>query len=346
LNNNFISEKTKMKKSVALELVTRRARERNLALETERTYCHWIKRFCEWRLAGNLEGGPQEYLSWLAPQCAEKTQRQALNALAFFYQHCLGKDMGELTYRPAEKPRRVPVWLMPDEVARLLQPMPPLARLQAELMYGAGLRVSEMLSLRIKDVDLGSMTITVRGGKGDKDRVTLLPRASADAVRDQIERCRPLWQWDQDHQTPPPFIQESLAKKLGKQIGEFHWFWLFPSSKLSACPRSKIVRRHHLTEQGVNHALRKAGRLARIEKRLSAHVLRHSFATAMLMNGLDVRSLSELLGHAHIETTEIYLHCLPQLAARAVSPLDVVPGNVIAMPVQGGFSEARNLKMS
>lgn len=320
-----------MKKSCALELVTRRARERNLALATERTYCHWIACYCEWKLQGNLEGGPQEYLSWLAPQCAEKTQRQALNALAFFYRHCLEKEMGDLKYRPAEKARRVPVWLMPDEVSRLLASMPQLPRLQAELMYGGGLRVSEMLSLRIKDLDLGAATITVRGGKGDKDRVTMLPRASIDALRDQIERARALWQWDRDHGTPPPYLPDSLARKLGRQISDFAWFWLFPSGKLSTCPRSGIVRRHHLTEQGVNHALKQAGRLARIDKRISAHVLRHSFATALLMQGIDVRSLSELLGHAHVETTEIYLHCLPQLASRAVSPLDVAPANVVPL---------------
>lgn len=328
-----------MKKTETLELVTRRARERNLALATERTYRDWIGRFCDWKLRGNLAGGPQEYLSWLAPQCAEKTQRQALNALAFFYQHCLGKEMGELSYRPAEKARRVPVWLMPEEVSRLLVAMPPLARLQAELMYGSGLRVSELLGLRIKDVDLAAGTITVRGGKGDKDRVTVLPRACEDGVREQVERARVLWQWDCDRGTPPPYLEPSLARKLGRQIGEFLWFWLFPSAKLSTCPRSGIVRRHHLTEQGVNHALRKAGRLARIDKRLSAHVLRHSFATAMLMNGLDVRSLAELLGHTHVSTTEIYLHCLPQLAARAVSPLDAVPGNVVRMPAPAGPDE-------
>lgn len=335
-----------MKKSVALDLVTRRARERNLALETERTYRLWVASFCDWKLRGNREGSVGEFLSWLAPRCAVKTQRQALNALVFFYKHCLQKDLGVLDFRPAERPRRVPVWLMPDEVARLLAAMPPLPRLQAELMYGAGLRVSEMLALRIKDLDYGAGTITVRGGKGDKDRVSLLPKASVDGLRDQVERARALWEWDQRHGTPPPYIPESLGRKLGRQVGEFAWFWVFPSGKLSSCPRSGIVRRHHLTEQGINHALKRAARMARIEKRVSAHVLRHSFATAMLMNGMDVRSLSELMGHAHVETTEIYLHCLPQLASRAVSPLDVAPRNVVAFAGSGARGDGAGARQA
>ena len=300
-------------------------------MKTEDSYRNWVRRFWEWKKNHHRNGTPGDYLTWLAPQCAVKTQKQALNALAFFYQHCLGKEMGELDFRLAEKPRRVPVWLMPEEMNRLLASMVNPARLQAGILYGSGLRVSELLRLRIKDLDLAAGTVTVRGGKGDKDRVTVLPQSLDGEIREQIEWARALWEWDQANGTPPPFIDPSLARKLGRQIGEFRWFWLFPSGSLSRCPRSGIVRRHHVTEQGINHALRKAARLARIEKRVSAHALRHSFATAMLMGGADLKTVSELLGHAHLETTEIYLHCLPQLASRVVSPMDRVPENVISL---------------
>lgn len=302
-----------------------------MALTTERTYQYWVGQYCDWkRLHPQL--GLEDWLTDLAPDVAESTQCQALNALVFFHRRVLGREVGQLDYKPARKPRRVPVVLMHEECHRLFGQMSGVTQLQAQLMYGTGLRVSEMLAIRIKDIDFATKTITVRGGKGDKDRAVPLPQALRSGLEEQSEKARHWWQVDRKAGNPAPYLPDSLARKLGDQTMSFPWFWVFPATGLSRDPRSGIVRRHHLTDRGVAKAIRRAAIRARISKRVSPHVMRHSFATAMLLSGIDIKSLSVLMGHASTRTTEIYLHCIPHIAFRAVSPLDApaaTPGSTI-----------------
>lgn len=323
-----------MKKSEALAATRKRCAERNFSIQTERTYVHWIARFCDWK-RGNAAGGISDYLNFLAPQVAPKTQAQALNAVLFFYKQVLKREVGKLDFRYAEKAPRVPVCLSHEECHRLFGQMHGLPQLQAQLMYGTGMRVSEMLALRIKDLDFANRAIVIRGGKGDKDRTVPMPQALVWQLTEQIERARHWWKVDRAAGNPPPYLPDSLVRKLGDQVTELEWFWLFPAAGLSTCPRSKIVRRHHVTDRGVAKAIARAARRARIGKRVTPHVLRHSFATALLVNGADIKTVSVLLGHSNTKTTERYLHAVPGLQHKAVSPLDMVPSNV----VQGGFSQ-------
>jgi integron integrase len=321
-----------MNKKQAIEATIRKCRERSLALETERTYQYWVGQFCDWKRL-HPTGGLEDWLSDLAPRVAVATQCQALNALVFFWRHVLRREVGELNYKPARKPRRIPTVLMPEECQALFAQMSGVAQLQAQLMFGSGLRVSEMLGLRVKDLDFATGTIIVRGGKGDKDRSVPMPRALRPALEEQIEKTEHWWRVDREAGNPAPYLPPSLARKLGSQTTAFPWFWVFPAQGLSRDPRSGVERRHHLTDRGVAKAISLAARRARLAKRVSPHVLRHSFATAMLLAGMDLKSLSVLMGHSSTRTTEIYLHCIPHVSMRAVSPLDQGPvGGAAILP--------------
>lgn len=322
-----------MNKNEAIEAVKTRSREMGHSLSTEKTYAHWIGRYCDY-MNYHRDGSPDGFLNGLAtglmgkPPVSPKTQKQALNALNHLYKHVLKRDMGKLQFRYSEKSRRVPVFVTHSECHTLFGQMSGVTQLQAQLMYGSGLRVSEMLRLRIKDLDFQNHTIIVRSGKGDKDRTVPMPISLADQLREQVEKSAHWWKVDREQGNPPPEISQSLAQKLGRQITEFSWFWLFPASNLSTCPRTSITRRHHLTNAGIAKAMKAAASRSGIRKRISPHVMRHSFATESLRNGLDIKSLATLLGHKSTATTEIYLHCLPDLAFRAISPLDTAPSNI------------------
>jgi site-specific recombinase XerD len=249
-----------------------------------------------------------------------------------FHRWVLKRDREEWNFKPARPSRKVPDFLTLPELHLLFGQMSGVPQLQAQIMAGTGLRVSECLSLRIKDLDFRSGGITVRNGKGGKDRTVGMPKCLVSQLQEQIEKAEHFWKVDRKTSNPAPYLPESLEKKLGKQTTEFPWFWLFPASKLSKDPRSGIIRRHHLTDRGVAKAIKIAAAKAGIQKRVTPHVMRHSFATESLRNGLDIKSLATLLGHKSTATTEIYLHALPDLAFRAVSPLDAQPQSLIAFP--------------
>lgn len=327
-----------MKRDDAIELMERRSWERNLARSTVATYVAWFTRFCDWRmLPGNRELGPQEFLSHLSgtERVNWRTQKQALNALNFFWKHCLGRDLGTLDFRKGSNYQRTPTWLSLAECERLFSVMRGVVpKLQAQLMFGCGFRRREVLRLRIKDLDFDGGTIQVRASKGDKDRVVPMPRALESELRDQVARATALWEVDRRAGNPAPEIEESLARKLGrKQMESRPWFWMFPARGLSIDPKSKIRRRHHVTERGLAKAVATAARDSQQSKRVTPHTLRHSYAMAQVMAGTDIRTLATLMGHAHVETTEIYLHAVPQLALRVASPLDgpVGPANVVPL---------------
>jgi integron integrase len=198
--------------------------------------------------------------------------------------------------------------------------------LAARLQYGAGLRLSEVVRLRIKDIDLDRRTVTVRLGKGDKDRMTVLPKRLCLELAEQIEQARALWEQDQRDGVAGVYIRGALARKFRKAAESFEWFWLFPAKQLSIDPESGLRRRHHLHGKVYNEAIKRAAQTARIEKRVTSHALRHSFATHLLEAGTDLRTIQEILGHEDITTTEIYLHVATgENGLGVVSPLDRFP---------------------
>ena len=264
------------------------------------------------------------WLEEMAPRCSAKTQNLRLNAVVFWYRDCLGRPLGELgSWSYAKVPQRLPVWLTQAEVGRLLVAVNErVPQLMARLTYGAGLRLMECVRLRIQDVDVAAGTVFVRGGKGAKDRVTVLPVSLRDELVDQMRRGRVLWEADAARGLPPVALPDTLAAKYPNAGREWSWFWLWPARSLSRDPESGVVRRHHVHEDTLQKAIKAAGVRAALPKRVTTHVLRHSFATHQLEAGLDIYRLAELLGHGNIETTAIYLHCLPKAVVSAGSPLD------------------------
>ena len=306
-----------------------RIREKHLAWTTEKTYRHWARRlvyFSEPKRAEELTGEDlRRFLSYLAvkERCSGATQRQALNAGIFFIREALGRDPGQLARyeRPARR-LNVPSVLSRDECQRLFAQLEGTTRLMAELMYGAGLRLSELLRLRVKDVDLERLQLAIRAGKGNKDRLTMIPRSLAEQLRAHRERLRGLHEKDRAAGLPGVELPEALERKWPKAGEKFEWFWFFPSRNLMRDHRHGIIRRHHVLDERLQKAIREAAVRARLDKRVTPHTLRHSFATHLLEGGTGIRDLQDLLGHADISTTQIYLHTAKQTGVGIKSPLD------------------------
>lgn len=301
---------------------------RGLALRTRRSYGGWMARYATWagsaRRMMTAECG-RDWLAHLAGKehIAFSTQKQALNALAFFLRDVCGLEELDLKVRMKRTGPRVPVVLSRNEVVRLVAKLEPKYSAAAMLQYGAGLRRSELVSLRIKDVDLERRTVTVRGGKGDRDRITMLPERLADALGAQLARARRMYEEDRARNLPGVALPPALARKHRRAGESWEWMWLFPARELSKDPVSGTVRRHHLHGQVYNEALRRAAKAAGIDKRMTSHALRHSFATHLLEEGTDLRTIQDLLGHANVQTTEIYTHVARGAnGCGVVSPLD------------------------
>lgn len=308
---------------------------RRLSIHTEESYVGWVARFCDYARGCGAGMSRVErvrgFLDGMADGCAAATQNQALNAVVFFYRDVLGDPLGDLgKWARAKRPKRLPTWLTHGEMLRVLGAMPEFTRLMAEVAYGSGLRIAELLALRVKDVDFDSCLISVRGGKGDKDRVTCLPRTVAFKLRSHMERCRVVWERDRAAGARPIFLPDGLERKFPNGGREWPWFWVWPAKGESVDPRSGVVRRHHVHEHTLGKALRAAAAKCGVHKRVTAHTLRHSFATNLLAAGAGITQVQELLGHSSVETTQVYLHCVPQFARAVVSPMDAVPGNVVA----------------
>ena len=318
-----------MKLAEMLEQVRLTCRMRRLSYHTETCYTGWITRFARHIQTcppNNREERVRSYLEKLAPRTSASTQNQALNAIVFLYRDVLRQPLGELgKWARAKRPARLPSWLSPDEMRRLLEAMPSVPRLMAQFAYGSGLRLAELLALRIKDIDLDACLITVRGGKGDKDRITCLPRSLVFTLRAYLDRIRVLYDQDRAVGANPVYVPDHLERKYPNAGCEWPWFWLWPAASQSTDPRTRIVRRHHLHEDTLGKALKTARRRIGLSKRVTAHTLRHSFATNLLANGASITQVQELLGHNSVETTQVYLHCIPQFAATITSPLDAMP---------------------
>ena len=323
-----------MKLADMLEQVRIVCRMRRLSRHTENTYAGWIQRFAvHVKTCAQLtrEERVRSYLEKLAPRTSASTQNQALNAIVFLYRDVLKEPLGDLgKWARAKRPARLPTWLSPQEMQRLLDAMPAGTRLMAELAYGSGLRIAELLALRVKDVD--AHLVTVRGGKGDKDRITCLPQSLVHRLHAHLDRIRVVYERDRAAGAMPIYMPDGLERKFPNGGREWPWFWLWPAVNESTDPRTGILRRHHLHEDTLGKALKLATRKAGLHKRVTAHTLRHSFATNLLASGASITQVRELLGHNSVETTQVYLHCIPQFAATITSPLDSLPAASNVVP--------------
>ncbi|WHI48166.1 integron integrase [Microbulbifer sp. VAAF005] len=311
-----------------MDILRQHIRKQGLSYRTEQTYTHWIKRFIHFhRLKHPADMGAAEvetFLTYLAVQglCATNTQRVALNAIVYLYKQFLDREIPDLDFKLAKRQRRLPVVYSREEVFAVLSHLQGVFRLQIELMYGSELRSAELLSLRIKDVDFSSNNIFVRGGKGNKDRTTLLPKGIAEDIQRQVKHVSLLHQQDLLAGCGSVYLPDALDRKYPNAAKQLAWQYLFPANSISQCPRSGIYRRHHmhsstLTRQ-VSNAVRKAG----INKPARCHAFRHSFATHLLEAGYDLRTIQELLGHSDISTTEIYTHVVNRGDKGVLSPSD------------------------
>ena len=318
-------------------------RLRRYAKSTEKTYLHWNCRFLEYRRSSGCEGIPtaedaKAFLTRLAmvEGVSASTQNQAFSALLLLFREVLRTDLEEMaqTVR-AKRGRRLPTVLSVAEVQALLAAVEPKYHLMVKLLYGSGLRLMELLRLRVKDVDFDAGLVFVRSNKGDKDRTTLLPTSLREDLREHLAKVREWHEADlsQGHGEAP--LPNALARECLNAGREWGWQYVFPADKIAVDPADGKVRRYHLHEKLLQAAVRRAVRKAGIAKHASAHTLRHSFATHLLMNGTDIREIQELLGHKNVETTMIYTHVVRELKTRVRSPLDVLEAQEASDPAQG-----------
>ena len=304
-------------------------RRLGLSLRTEEAYVGWVRRF----ILANGKRHPRElgrreveaFLTHLAMHghVAASTQNQALSALLFLYREVLQQELPWMeNIRRAKKPERLPAVLSREEVAALLAEMNGVTWLMASLLYGAGLRLMECARLRVQDVDFVRREITVRQGKGGKDRRTMLPAMTVDALQNQLAEARRVHERDLAAGHGAVWLPHALARKYPNAAREWAWQYVFPASSRSTDPRSGMERRHHLDETVLQRAVKQAVRRARITKPATCHTLRHSFATHLIEGGYDIRTVQELLGHKDVSTTQIYTHVLNRGGSGVLSPLD------------------------
>jgi integron integrase len=348
-------------KSKLLDQLREVLRLKHYSLRTEEAYGQWVRRYLKFhRNQAGVWRHPREmgaaevvaFLNHLAEveHVAAATQNQALNAISFLHGQVLRLELGDLgEFLAASKRRRVPVVLSKDETQRLLGSLEGTWRLMAQVLYGTGLRLLECLRLRVHDIDFDRNQIVVRGGKGDKDRVTILPDKLKLELQQHLKRVRLLWESDIRDGFGTVYLPEGLARKYPNAAREWGWQWVWPSRSLSVDPRDRppsphpvplpslrvsgegdgahgvarpTLRRHHVQETGLQRAVKAGLRLTGITKAASCHTLRHSFATHLLENGYDIRTVQDLLGHKDVTTTQIYTHVMQKPGIGVRSPLD------------------------
>lgn len=312
-----------------VSVVRERLRLKHYSLRTEQSYVGWIRRFIRYHGRRHpREMGAAEVEAFLTSLAVDRkvsaaTQNQALAALLFLYREVLAVDLPWLDgITRAKRQEHVPVVLSRAEVDRLFSQLEGTHRLMARLLYGTGMRLMECVRLRVKDADFDRGEITVRGGKGAKDRVTVLPASLVAPLRDHLTWVLALWEDDRRDGRPAVAMPAALEYKYPNAGREWGWFWVFPARGLSRDPRSGTVRRHHTHEQALQRAIKRAVRAAGIAKPASTHSLRHSFATHLLESGYDIRTVQELLGHSDVSTTMIYTHVLNRGGRGVLSPID------------------------
>ena len=312
-----------------LDRVRERIRVKHYSLRTEQAYCDWIRRYVVFHGKRHPSGlgadDVEAFLTWLAVEgrVAASTQNQAKSALLFLYKEVLGIELPWLDHvERAKASTRLPVVLTRDEVARVLARLHGVHRVIGSLLYGTGLRIMEAMRLRVKDVEFARREILVRDGKGGKDRVTMLPTRLVAPLRDQMAHARELHRVDLEQGCGAVWLPFALERKYPTAAREWAWQYVFPADARSIDPRDGIVRRHHLSDQAFQRAMKNAVRGAGIAKPATPHTLRHSFATHLLEAGYDIRTVQELLGHADVATTMVYTHVLARGGRGVVSPID------------------------
>ena len=305
-------------------------RKKHYSIRTEQTYETWLARFLTFHdhkdpifLSASKVG---EYLDYLANvrKIAASTQNQALCSLVFFWKHVLNMELADFgEYEYAKTPKRMPVVLTRDEVTSLLSEMSGTNKLMAGLLYGAGLRLMECVRLRVKDVDFATGQIMIRDGKGQKDRVTVLPKAYAGMLNEHLVKVKELFETDRAAGIDGVYLWPSIERKYPNIATEWGWQYVFPAANYSTDPRSGKIRRHHISENGLHKSVKDAANKTGLVKQVSCHTLRHSFATHLLESGYDIRTVQELLGHSDVSTTMIYTHVLNKPGLAVKSPADL-----------------------
>ncbi|UCN01527.1 integron integrase [Sulfurimonas sp. SWIR-19] len=318
-------------KKKLLDIVRDTVRFKHYSLSTERTYIHWIKHYIFFHNKKHpKEMGKEEieeYLTSLAikNKVASSTQNQAFSALLFLYKEVLGVDMSEWNIQAlrAQERKRIPVVLTKDEVKLVIENLKGIYNLITMLMYGCGLRMNEVINLRVKDIDLGFDKVYVWDSKSLKDRVIPLPLKLKQRIAVQLEAVSELHAKDIKDGFGAVYLPYALEKKYKNAQFETKWQYLFPAANISTDPRTKIKRRHHILANTLGRNIKVAAQKANLNKRVTSHIFRHSYATHLLQAGIDLRSIQELLGHKSVETTMIYTHVISEMnKAKLISPLD------------------------
>jgi integron integrase len=317
-----------------LDRVRVRIRLKGYSIRTEKSYVSWIKRFIFFHgMRHPKEMGKSEIEAFLShlvinSDVAASTQNQAFNAILFLYNQVLDEKMPEnINSCRSKKPIKLPTVMSRSETFKVIKSMTGMHQIMAKLLYGSGLRVIECVRLRIKDIDFELNQIIVRDGKGKKDRVTVFPDEIKHPVKEHLVFVKHLHDKDTTAGFGNVYLPNALAKKYKNAGKQWCWQYVFPAKSLSIDPRSGTKRRHHIHVSSIQKALRSAARLAEINKPVSCHTMRHSFATHLLGNGYDIRTVQELLGHKDVSTTMIYTHVLNRGGRGVQSPLDDAPAN-------------------
>ena len=311
------------------ENLIRNVRLRGFQWNTEQIYRSWLRRFAA-AVAPTLPDQAEaaqvrDFLSDLAvrQQVSASTQRQALNSLVFFFHEVLKKELGDLgEYRRPRRSPKIPVVLSRAEIDRLFTHLKDPWLLIAQIQYGSGLRVTELLELRVQSLDLDRRRILIFGGKGDKDRATVLAEPLVPKLRAHLKYLQGIFEQDRRDNAPAVWLPRGLERKFRAAGAQWQWQWLFPMTEWSRDRQTGIIRRHHVLDGVYQRAIKVAAQQAGIDKRVTPHVLRHSFATHLLESGTDIRTVQELLGHADVETTRIYTHVMQRPGIGVRSPLD------------------------
>jgi len=321
-------------KKKLLDQVRDAIRLKHYSIRTEEAYVHWIKRFILFHQKRHPRemGTPEieQFLTHLAVQerVAASTQNQALSAILFLYRDVLKHNLdASLHPTRAKQPKHLPNVLTPAQVRHVIAQLSGTHRLMAQLLYGSGLRLMECVRLRVKDIDFAHRAIIVRDGKGEQDRITVLPDSLIAPLQEHLQRVKRLHEQDLARGYGSVYLPYALDRKYPNASREWGWQYVFPSDRLSTDPRSGIVRRHHIDESTLQKAIRQAAQRAKISKPVSCHTFRHSFATHLLQNGYDIRTVQELLGHKDVRTTMIYTHILQRGGLAVHSPLDALSQN-------------------
>ncbi|MBT5935700.1 integron integrase [Sulfurimonas sp.] len=318
-------------KKKLLDLVRDKIRFKHYSISTEKTYVFWVKHYIIFHNKKHpIEMGKSEieaFLTSLATKekVAPTTQNQAFNAILFLYKEVLGIDMSEWNIQAlrAQERKHIPVVLTTEEVQKVLQNLTGIYKLVVTLMYGCGLRMNEVLNIRVKDMDFGFDKLYVWDSKSLKDRTVPLPLKLKDELQVQVKKIEEMHQKDMSDGFGTVYMPFAYEKKYPKAKSETKWQYLFPMNNISKDPRSNVKRRHHIHPQTLGRNIKIAAQKANLNKRVTSHIFRHSYATHLLQVGIDLRSIQELLGHKSVETTMIYTHVVSEMnKAKLISPLD------------------------